>query len=299
MKTTGIAAATAILALVLALPSPAQPVLDQSLTEPWNMGAGINACCSFIGQTYTAGATGMLAGVSINVDAYGSLPLHVAIRTVADGLPTTTILGDVTLGSSASGLSDLIVFPQAIPQVAGVKYAIVVDYPGAPPGQEQGLWRGATGDAYPRGDMVMSFDGGVSWVKIGPNNYDLHFKTFVNPPVFGVAIDIKPGSLTNPVNPRSKGTIPVAILSSSTFSAPDAVSRDSLTFGRTGAETSLAFCNTAAEDVNEDGIADLVCHFRTGQTDFRPGDTAGVLRGRTWEDTSICGTNPIRVVPRQ
>jgi hypothetical protein len=35
-----------------------------------------------------------------------------------------------------------------------------------------------------------------------------------------------------------------------------------LTFGRTGKEQSLAFCNTGGEDVNGDGLSDLVLSFR-------------------------------------
>ena len=63
-------------------------------------------------------------------------------------------------------------------------YAIVVDFLGAPPqgpGHGVGIWRGATGNLYPRGDSVSSFDGGVTWVALGPNDFDTHFETFVNP----------------------------------------------------------------------------------------------------------------------
>ena len=76
-----------------------------------------------------------------------------------------------------------------------------------------------------------------------------------------VKIDIKPGSVTNSINPRSLGKIPVAILSSPTFDAPRDMDTSLLTFGRTGDEPSLAFCNP--EDVNDDGWLDMVCHFHT------------------------------------
>ncbi len=65
------------------------------------------------------------------------------------------------------------------------KYAIVIDYPGAPApamGQEQGDWAGANSDPYPRGAVVLSNDG-HAWIfaDIG-NSYDVHFQTYVVTP---------------------------------------------------------------------------------------------------------------------
>ena len=110
-------------------------------------------------------------------------------------------------------------------------------------------------------------------------------------------IDIKPGSFPNSINPNSQGTIPVAILSSSNFDAPSRVDKNSLRFGRSGEERSLAFCNSGGEDVNGDGLLDLVCHFNTGDTDFTPGDTQGVLKGKTVGGIPFVGTDSVRIVP--
>jgi len=111
-----------------------------------------------------------------------------------------------------------------------------------------------------------------------------------------VPIDIEPGDIPNSINLRSKGTIPVAILSSPTFDAPGTIDFASLTFGRTGTEKSLAFCNSHGEDVNGDGLLDLVCHFNTQQTGFRSGDTQGVLQGNTLLDFSIRGVDSVHIV---
>ena len=115
--------------------------------------------------------------------------------------------------------------------------------------------------------------------------------------VLTVTIDIKPGSDPNSINPKSRGTIPVAILSSSTFDAFASVDTTSLTFGRTGNENSLAFCNGSPGDVNGDGLLDLMCHFDTQKTGFLAGDTLGKLKGKTVTGTPIAGSDSVRIVP--
>ena len=112
-----------------------------------------------------------------------------------------------------------------------------------------------------------------------------------------VLIDVKPGSFPNPINRKSRGRIPVAILSNPDFDAPNLVNRTSLTFGATGNEISLAFCNDSAEDVNRDGFPDLVCHFDTLKANFQTGDTQGVLQGQTVEGILIRAMDSVRVVP--
>ena len=112
-----------------------------------------------------------------------------------------------------------------------------------------------------------------------------------------VDIDIKPGSNINPVNRKSKGKIPVAILSASDFNARKMVDRTSLTFGATGDEDSLAFCTPRREDVNGDHLKDLICHFYTKKTGFQCGDTEGILKGQLLDGTPIEGRDLVRIVP--
>jgi uncharacterized delta-60 repeat protein len=111
-----------------------------------------------------------------------------------------------------------------------------------------------------------------------------------------VSVDIKPGEFPNPINPGSNGTTPVAILSTSNFDAPSQVNTSSLKFGRTGNETSLAFCSSPQE-VNADGRLDVVCHFTTKKTGFQLGDSQGVLTGQTVAGTPIRGTDSVVIVP--
>ena len=111
-----------------------------------------------------------------------------------------------------------------------------------------------------------------------------------------VSIDIKPGGTPNSINSTSRGKIPVAILSSASFNAPGRIASASLTFGRTGDESSLSFCNQAGEDVNGDGLPDLICHFDTSKIGFRIGDTRGILKGKTLEGVPVIGTDSVRIV---
>ncbi len=118
---------------------------------------------------------------------------------------------------------------------------------------------------------------------------------FVLPPL-EVSIDIKPGGGPNSINPKSNGKIPVAILSTKEFNAPSQIDPNSLTFGHTGDEQSLAFCH-GSEDVNRDGVQDLVCHFYTQDTGFKCGDTEGILKGKTTDGKPIEGSDSVKIVP--
>jgi WD40 repeat protein len=91
-------------------------------------------------------------------------------------------------------------------------------------------------------------------------------------------IDIRPGKTPKKINPKSMGRAEVAILSTRTFDATKAVVQSSLTFGRTGAENSLASCAKKFKDVNGDGLADLSCRFALRYAGFQMGSSVGVLR---------------------
>jgi 6-phosphogluconolactonase (cycloisomerase 2 family) len=83
-----------------------------------------------------------------------------------------------------------------------------------------------------------------------------------------------------PIDPHARGDVRVAILSSKNFNAVKDVDRSSLTFGHTGDEKSLAFCDHKGWDVNGDKLSDLVCHFKMPLTGFVPGDTTAYLKGK-------------------
>jgi uncharacterized repeat protein (TIGR01451 family) len=129
-----------------------------------------------------------------------------------------------------------------------------------------------------------------------PNNAN-NFASAGTTVILVVSIDIRPGNSINPINPKSKGEIRIAILSTKDFRAPADVNKTSLTFGRMGNERSLISCMRNAQDVNHDGMPDLVCRFSTQLAGFRPGDTKGILKGKTATGVLIEGHDSVRIVP--
>ena len=109
-----------------------------------------------------------------------------------------------------------------------------------------------------------------------------------------VDIDIKPGSDPNSINPKGKGKIPVAILTTPTFDATT-VDADTVQFGP-GAASKL-HKKAHVEDVDGDGDLDLVLHFRTQDTGIAPGDTEACLTGETFGGQPIVGCDSVNVVP--
>jgi hypothetical protein len=115
--------------------------------------------------------------------------------------------------------------------------------------------------------------------------------------VLAIDIDIRPWSKRNPINYKGHGVLPVAILSTEDFDAPSQVDQASLTFGATGNEKSLAFCNRRPRDVSRDGSKDdLVCHFYIELAGFKCGDTEGILMGKTVSGIPIEGEDLVRII---
>ena len=104
-------------------------------------------------------------------------------------------------------------------------------------------------------------------------------------------IDIKPGSDTNSINLRSKGVIPVAILTTEDF---DALSVDAASVSFAGAPV----VKFQIEDVDGDGNNDMLFFFKTAAlSELTFGSTEAALNGKTVDGTPFSGADIIHIVP--
>jgi len=104
-------------------------------------------------------------------------------------------------------------------------------------------------------------------------------------------IDIKPGSDPNSINLKSKGVVPVAVLTTDLF---DAATVDPETVQLEGVDP----VKWAMDDVDEDGDLDLILHFSTrdlaGILDINSIDAT--LSGETYDGEAFSGTDSVRIV---
>lgn len=163
----------------------------------------------------------------------------------------------------------------------------------------------STGDRFQApagfGPTPWSFFGAVSttpieWIEISLNSTYLMIDNFsftVLNPIKQVAIDIVPGLSGNPILLKPGTLIPVAILSSPTFSALD-VDVATVRFGLVGTEAPAV--KDTYYDVNSDGLKDLVVIFRSEQTALLCGATSAKLTGKTVAGAKFAGSDLVKTM---
>ena len=165
---------------VVSAPTYAVSILFD-FSSPGGLSAAINEGWKYVGQTFTAPMTGELDWVSLDIYSGRDEFLQVDLFTAEAGLPTSYLLGRTILDHSAAPLSEMITFSETINVIHGNEYAIVVNYPNAPPagaGNVVGSWAGATHNPYVDGNLVYRRDINGSFSRI--SDYDLHFRAFFN-----------------------------------------------------------------------------------------------------------------------
>jgi concanavalin A-like lectin/glucanase superfamily protein len=120
------------------------------------------------------------------------------------------------------------------------------------------------------------------------------------PLVQNVSIEIKPPATAPvPINQSASGVIPVAILSSATF---DATQVDPASVSLAGARVKMigksSKYSCSIQDVNGDGLNDLLCQVSTAQFMIEPGDSTAELEAQTFSGQPIQGQEAITIVPQ-
>lgn len=167
---------------------------------------------------------------------------------------------------------------------------------------------GVTSDAsYPDRTMRVFLTGGATTPfvpsSVSNGSYTLIIEG-VSPSAIQISIDVKPGADSiAPINPKAKGKIPVALLSAKDRNDPskdfDALKadRDSIRFGPTGTEAA-GRCGKNGEDVNRDGLLDLVCHFETQDARLDESDpdvmVTGTIGGMPFEGRGWLKAVPVK-----
>lgn len=116
-----------------------------------------------------------------------------------------------------------------------------------------------------------------------------------------IDLEIRPGTREfTPINPNANGVIPVALLSKRGFNAMD-INPATITFGARGYEQSLSKCNPHGQDVNGDGLPDMLCFFNNQATALKMDSLQGFARGTTRNGQAFegHGISKIKIVPTQ
>jgi energy-converting hydrogenase Eha subunit A len=172
------------------LSSSARPefstLLDGTLDQSQSVSDGYGFFGFFMqqAQTFTAGLTGNLSQVDVELSRIGSPgSITVQIRTVSSGVPSNTILASATIAeSSVSAISSGWISVPLTPSVAitaGTQYAIILAAPATPPCCDGYQWAVSFQDPYAGGTFAHLQGRNGSWQVLAA--VDNTFKTYVTP----------------------------------------------------------------------------------------------------------------------
>ncbi len=102
-------------------------------------------------------------------------------------------------------------------------------------------------------------------------------------------IDIKPGSDLNSINLKSKGVVPVAVLTTWDFDA-STIDPDTVKFA------GVSPVRWTLDDVDNDGDVDSLFHFKTQELNLDKSSIDATLTGQTQDGIGIAGTDTVRIV---
>jgi hypothetical protein len=176
-----------VMSLLLCAPAWAAATLDQS-QELLSGGAGF-ANGRSLAQTFTAGLSGQLLSIDLNIAGWTDdllYPSILGIQTTALGLPTGTVLGSVVPTGLTFAWNHIDLSSLSVNVTAGTQYAIVLsnnDPSMLTVGVVNVSWEATLGaDAYPGGQLLE--DRGTGWqvVEVMSAGGDAEFRTYVDTP---------------------------------------------------------------------------------------------------------------------
>jgi hypothetical protein len=232
----------------------------------------------------------------------GSLVQLAGTLTVSPSATTTYgLFASGPGGSAQASLTLTVISPPPVPSVTfNARNLQIIQ------GQSSSLtWDSTNADTVSINGSSVPVDGSMSVTPVATTTYNLtatgpggsvraSVTLAVTAPSPSVTIDVKPDDPVNSINAKSNGKIPVAILSSASFDTSTKIDVATLSFGHSGDEASLAFCNV--QQVNADGLLDLLCHFDTQAAAFQPTDTSATLKGKTTSGVPFETSDLIRIM---
>lgn len=138
------------------------------------------------------------------------------------------------------------------------------------------------------------FNGGVLTGKY-ENGDDINLKFFGSVPIYleapdpVVEIDIRPGGNPNTINLKSRGVVPVAVLTTDKFDA-GTIDPDTVEFA------DAAPVRWKLTDVDNDGDDDMLLHFKTQELNLNQSSTEATLTGRTNDGALVNGKDTVRII---
>jgi len=306
-----------LLSLGMVSTSQAEPSLDQQF-DPTTTAHDVLAVMyrgGYFAQTLRVGLSGELAGVDLMLARKPVMQTDVLFEVSAtvDGAPAPTLappsMAVIPWDTIPLEMDDWVHVDLSSLDIhvrEGDVLALVVKLnttgpvPVDPTRSQEIVWHGTSMDPYAGGaPFAHPALPGAAWIPLGESGTspDLGFRTWVDA-VREVAIDFMPGSLSNMVSPRSQGRAPVAVFSALDF---DATEIDPSTIEVSGAQVGWLPNDrpmTSTQDVNEDGLDDLVILVSVADLDLAEmvAEAEVVLTATTYDGAAIRGTDWVRIV---
>jgi hypothetical protein len=312
-----------VLVVVTVLGLAQGAVLDQA-QEQMSSYTTIDIWGSSYVQTFTCGITGQLDHIDVRIVGEGGVgdpgyPTTVAIVNVVAGEPVMPPIAQIDSVIFELGWNSVDFVPVSVFLTSGTQYGIMLANDDTTVSDEPTanlcMKTGYGVDSYAGGSLWKGDPGSweEDWLEPhipGSSPLDACFRTYMVADLRGVVIDIKPRSCPNPLNLRSKGVVPAAVLGSDALDVNSIDIASVRLEGVAPVRSSIEDVSAVVADGNEcecttegpDGYDDLTLKFKTWEIaeaigPVAKGDTLALtLTGTLTDGTPIGGSDCIVIV---